>query len=329
MPGKQRAISRRGMLAGLGAGLAAPGVIGARAQDRWPSKPVKVIVPYAPGGASDLMARPWAERLSHELGVPFVVDNRGGASGTIGVEAAARSAPDGTTFLFTPNSAIGIVPQLRKVGYDVLKDLDPVARVGDLVGGFAINLTRGIKTMAEMLDFAKKNPGKLAYGSAGLGTSTQMRLEILKLRAGVDILHVPYRGSADALNDVLSGNVDMMNEIVVLPHAKAGKLTMLAFNNPARHWDFPNVPTMTEAGLPDCDVPIWYSLWAPKGTPKEAIETLNKAIVKLAKTPEMTQRMRDISVTVPTQTPEEMRVFFEADLQANARVIKEAKISLG
>ena len=193
----------------------------------------------------DTVARPWAEKLTQAFGVPFVVDNRGGASGTIGAEAGARATPDGTTFLITPNSALNVVPQLRKVGYDARKDLMPVARVGDIVGGFAIVQSLGIKTMAELVSYAKQNPGKIAFGSAGLGTSTQLRIETLKLRAGIDILHVPYRGSGDALVDLLAGSVQMMNEIVVYPHVKAGKLNLLAINNPT--------PALGISGRPDDD----------------------------------------------------------------------------
>ena len=257
----RRTIGRRSTVAGLGAALALPAIIEARAQGAWTNKPVKLIVPYAPGGAADTLARPWADKLSQAFGMPFVVDNRGGASGTIGAEAGARAAPDGSTFLLTPNSALNVLPQLRKVGYDPRKDLMPVARVGDLVGGFVIVQQLGIKTLAELIAYAKQNPGTVAYGSAGLGTSSQLRIETLKLRAGIDILHVPYRGSADALVDLLANSVQMMNEVVVFPHVKAGKLNLLAISNQTRHWDFPDVPTMTEAGFPDADVPIWLSIW--------------------------------------------------------------------
>jgi len=322
-------IPRRATLLGLGASLAAPAFVPARANSTWPDKPVRIIMPYAPGGAGDSVARPWAERLQHAFGgTPFVVENRGGASGTIGVEAAARAAPDGTTFLITPNSAINVVPQLRKVGYDVRKDLMPVGRVGDVVGGFGIVPSLGLKTMADVVAYAKKNPGKIAYGSAGLGTSTHMRIEMIKLRAGVDILHVPYRGSGDALTDLLSGNVQMMNEIVIYPHVKAGKIDLLAISNPTRHWDFPAIPTLTEAGFPNADVPIWFSCWAPAGTPKEIISIMSKKITEISKTADMTQRLREISFVPVIQTPEEMGAFFDLDLEANAKVIREAKITL-
>jgi len=323
-------MHRRTMMASM-LGLAAPAILGSRtasAQAAWPNKPVKLILPYAPGGATDFIGRPWADKLGQAFGHPFVVDNRGGASGAIGTEAVAKSAPDGYTFLLTPSAPLTVLPHMRKVAYDVRKDLAPVARVGDLVCGFTIRPDLGINTIAELVAYAKKNPGKLAFGSAGPGTSTHMRIEAFKAAAGVDILHVPYRGSADALNDLLAGNVQLMNEINVIPHVKSGKLKLLNVNNPTRHPDFPNVPTLAEAGFPGIDVPVWYSVWAPTGTPAEAIAAFNRRVVEIAPTPDMLARMQTINVVVPLQTPEEMRAFFESDAAANLKLIRDAKITL-
>ena len=294
----------------------------------WPNKPVKLILPYAPGGATDLIGRPWAEKLSQALGQSFVIDNRGGAGGMIGTEAAAKSAADGYTFLLTPNAPLSVLPSLRKVSYDPQKDFAPVARVGDLICGFVIHPAAGAKTFKEMVDYAKKNPGKLNYGSAGLGTATHMRLEMLKYKAGIDIVHVPYRGSADALNDLLPGNVQMMNEINVLPHVKAGKLTLLNINHSTRSPDFPDVPTLTELGLTNADVPIWYSVQAPAGTPKDIVDKLNAKIVEIAATDDMKKRMQEISVIVPLQKPAEMAAFLATDIAANGEVIKAANVKL-
>ncbi len=319
-------IGRRSVL--KAAAMAMPAILPAHAQGAWPNKPVKLIVPYAPGGASDTMARPWADKLTQAFGQPFVIDNRGGAAGTIGAESVVRSTPDGYTFLFSPNSVLTLVPQLRKVGYDPKKDLVPVGRVGDLHCGFVIRPEVGLNSIAEVVAYAKANPGKLAYGSSGLGTSAQMRIEMLRFRAGIDILHVPYRGSADAMNDLLAGNVQMMNEINVLPHVKAGKLKLLCINHALRNPEFPDVPTLTEAGYPNSDVPIWYSIQAPAAVPKEIIGTLNQKIVELAKTDDMIRRLREVSVICPTQTPEEILAFTAVDYASNGTLIREAKISL-
>ena len=322
-------MRRREFLTLAGASVAAgfSTRVSAQAQN-WPDKPVKLILPYAPGGATDLIGRPWAEKLTQAFGQQFVIENRGGAGGMIGTEAASKAAPDGYTFLLTPNATLSVLPNMRKTPYDPVKSFDPVARVGDLVCGFVIHPAVGPKNFAEMIAYAKANPGKLSYGSAGLGTSTQLRLEMLKYRAGIDILHVPYRGSADALNDLLPNTVQMMNEINVLPHVKAGKLILLDINYGERHPDFPDIPTLTECGYPNSDVPIWYSIFAPTGTPQDIIAKLNAKVVEIIATDEMKARMRSINVIVPTQTPEQMARHLVEDLGRNGEIIKAANIKL-
>lgn len=321
-------ILRRTLMTSM---LAAPAILagtGARAQGAWPNKPVKLILPYAPGGATDLIGRPWADKLSQAFGQPFVVDNRGGASGGIGTEAVAKAAGDGYTLLLTPAGPLTVLPHLRKVAYGAPKDLVPVGRVGDIVGGFVIRPDLGINTMAELIAYAKKNPGKLAFGSAGAGSSTHMRIESLKAVAGIDILHVPYRGSADALNDLLAGNIHMMNEINPLPHVKAGKLKLLAISYPTRHPEFPDAPTLTEAGVANADVPIWYAVWAPASTPKEIVTALNAKIREIAASQDMVDRMRGINVIVPQETPEQTLAYFHSDFAANGKLIADKKITL-
>ena len=232
-------IKRRDFL-GMAAGAIAAGWASrATAQAAsWPDKPVRLIVPFAAGGGTDLVARPWADKLTQAFGQQFVVENRGGASGMIGTEAVTKSAPDGYTFLISSNTTPVNLPLLRKTPYDP-KQLEPVARVGDVVGGFVLHPSLGVKTFKEMVDFAKKNPGKIAFGSSGPGTAPHLRMEMLQVKAGIELLHVPYRGGADALTDILSNNVQMMNEQSTLPHVKAGKLLLLNLNNPERHPEFP------------------------------------------------------------------------------------------
>jgi tripartite-type tricarboxylate transporter receptor subunit TctC len=287
-----------------------------------------LILPYAPGGATDLIGRPWADKLSQLMGQQFVIENRGGAGGMIGTEAAAKAPADGYTFLLSPNATLTILPSLRTVPYDALKSFAPVGRVGDLVCGFVIHPALRVKDFQEMVAYAKQHPGKLAFGSAGLGTATRLRIEMLKYRAGIASLHVPYRGSADALNDLLPNTVQMMNEINVLPHVKAGKLILLNINYPTRHPDFPDVPTLTELGYPDADVPIWYLVVAPAGTPKDIVAKFNATLIELAKSEEMIAKMRAINVIVPPQTPEEIRAHLVEDTNRNAQLIKTANIKL-
>jgi tripartite-type tricarboxylate transporter receptor subunit TctC len=321
-------MRRREFLGAAGAALAAGIHSGTARAATWPDRPVKLIVPYAPGGATDLIARPWAEKLTQAFNQQFVVENRGGAGGMIGTEAAAKAAPDGTTFLLTPGATLTVLPNMRQTPYDPFKSFTPVGRVGDLVCGFTIHPAVGPKTFAEFIDYAKKNPGKLSYGSAGLGTSTHLRIETLKFKAGLDILHVPYRGSADALNDLLPNTVQLMNEINVIPHVRAGRLILLNVNYPTRHPDFPDVPTLTEAGVPNADVPIWYSIMAPAGTPPEIVNQFNRTIVDIAKSDDMIARMRSINVVVPLEAPAETSAFMAEDFKRNSEVIKAAKITL-
>ena len=294
----------------------------------WPERPVKLILPYAPGGATDLIGRPWADKLSQAFGQQFVIENRGGASGIIGTEAAAKAAPDGYTFLLTPNAPLTVQPLLRKTPYDPVKSFAPVGRVGDLISGFVIHPAVGVKTFKEMVDYAKANPGKLAYGSAGLGTSSHLRIEMLKVKAGIDILHVPYRGNADALNDLLANNVQMMNEINPMPHVKAGKLILLDISYPERHPDFPGVPTLCEVGYGEAYVPSWYSIWAPAGTPREIIDKLNAKMVEIASTPEMKAQAAGDQRRRPPQTPEEMGRHLVEDTKRVAELIKLHQLKL-
>lgn len=316
-------MKRRYFLAGAGmaaASLAAPGIL--RAQSKWPEKPVRLILPYAPGGATDLIGRPWADKLTQAFGQQFVVENRGGASGTIGTEAASKAAPDGYTFLLTPSAPLTVQPVLRKTPYDPVKSFVPVARVGDLISGFVIHPSVGVKTFEEMLAYARKNPGKLAYGSAGQGTSSHLRLELLKVVTGIDILHVPYRGNADALNDLLAGTIQMMNEINPMPHVRAGKLSLLDISHTERHPDFPNTPTIFELGYGKAYVPSWYAIWAPAGTPRDVVEAVNAKVNEISRTEEMRKRMLGINVALVPQATDDMAKHYAEDRVRVADLIK-------
>jgi tripartite-type tricarboxylate transporter receptor subunit TctC len=323
-------VRRREFLKLSAVGLAG-GIVSTRASAQaaaWPSRPVKLVVPYAPGGASDIIARPWAEALSQELGQQFVVENRGGAGGMIGSEAVMKAAPDGSTFLLTPCAALTILPLMQKTPYDPQKSFTPVGRIGDTISGFVIHPAVGPKNFKEMVDYAKANPGKLGYGSAGNATITHFRLEMLKYRAGIDILHVPYRGSADALNDLLSNNIQMMAEINPLPHVKAGKLILLSINHPKRSPEFPDTPTLAECGYPNSDMISWYAIWAPVGTPPEIIQKFNAAIAKVGSGEEMKKKLQTISAVEVVDKPEDTAKFLSEEIQRNAELIKAANIKL-
>ncbi len=211
----------------------------------WPERTVRLILPYAPGGATDAIGRPWADKLTQAFGQQFVIENRGGAAGMIGAEAAAKSAPDGYTLFLTPNAPLSVLPSLRKTPYDPVKSFEPVGRVGDVINGFVIHPSLGIKTFKEMVEYAKKNPGKLAYGSSGNGTANHLRLEMIKHKLGLDILHVPYRGGADTLNDVLPGTI-AHDERAGVAAAREGRQA-----DPARHQRAGAAPRLPRC--PDAD----------------------------------------------------------------------------
>jgi tripartite-type tricarboxylate transporter receptor subunit TctC len=327
-------MHRRTLVAATGAiGLAvALGVFiptkTARAQ-AWPDRPVKVVVPFAPGGATDQTARVWAEKLTGALGQQVVVENRGGgASGSIGIESVAKSPADGYTLLYTPNASIAIVPSLRKVNFDSVKDFDPIARAGDALVGFTVHPSLGIKTLQDLVDYAKKNPGKLSFGSSGIGMGNHLKLEALKNKFGIDILHVPYRGGADTLNDHLPGVIHLMNEPITLQHAKAGKLILLNIDGALKHPEFPDVPTMKDLDIMDAEIPVWFSLWAPAGTPKEMREKLNKVMAEIADTADMKARMLAVNMIVPKQAPDDMRKYLLDDIARNREVIRKNNIKV-
>ena len=322
-------LRRTLLLAGIG--LVGAGLVtqAAAQSDNWPDKPVKLVVPFAPGGATDQTARVWAEKLSQAFGQQFVVENRGGgASGSIGIESVAKSPADGFTLLYTPNASIAIVPSLRKVGFDPVKDFDPVARAGDPLVGFTVHPSLGIKSLQDLIDYAKKNPGKLTFGSSGVGMGNHLKLEALKNKFGIDILHVPYRGGADTLNDHLPGVVHLMNEPITLSHVKAGKLILLNIDGALKHPDFPGVPTMKELDILDAEIPVWFSVWAPVGTPKEIRNKLNAKMAEIGRTEDMKARLLGVNVIVPEQSPDDMRAYLIKDIERNKEVIRKNNIKV-
>jgi tripartite-type tricarboxylate transporter receptor subunit TctC len=319
------AAAAGGIAIAAGAAVATPAFAQATS---WPDKPVRVIVPYAAGGATDAIARPWCDELSKALGQQFVVENRGGASGMIGTEATAKAAPDGYTLIMSPNAPLTVLPSLKKTAYDPVKDLVPIGRTGDVTNGFVIHPSIGAKTFKEFVAYAKANPGKLMYASSGNGTANHLRLEALKLKLGLDILHVPYRGGADSLNDLLPGNVHMMNEPITLPHVKAGKLHLLVINGPVRNPDFPDVPTLKEEGVEGADVPIWFGFYGPAGLPKPIVDKMNGKMRELLGNAEFKAKLWKVNAIAPLQTPEEMAKSLADDIAANLAIIKAANIKI-
>jgi tripartite-type tricarboxylate transporter receptor subunit TctC len=299
------------------------------AQTDYPTRPVRIIIPYPAGASTDNIARPLAERLSRGLGQQFVVENRGGAGGTLGAELLAKSTPDGYTIMVTPQTPLVVLPNLRKVGYDPAKDFVPIARMTEVITGFAVHPSLGVKTLAEFIALAKRRPGEITFVSAGVGTITHLRGEMLKVMAGIDLLHVPYKGNGEALPDLLAGNVHAMFEAVVFPHVKSGKLVLLAVVDDERHPDFPDTPTIKESGFPDYDMPIWFGAYAPRGTPAPIIDKLHREIARIHDDQAFRERQMSFGMRVyaKAETPEEIAKRIAAQTKVYAEIIKKAGVT--
>jgi tripartite-type tricarboxylate transporter receptor subunit TctC len=309
-----------------GAGLSlSPAVV--RAQAPWPTKPGKIIVPFGAGGGTDNLARYWSEKLGQAFGQQFVIENRGGAGGMIGTEAAAKAEPDGYTLLLSSNSSTVNLPLLRKTPYD-RTSLQPVVRVGDGISGFCVYPGTGLKSIKELVDYVKANPGKMPFGTPGMGTSGHMRMEMLSHRAGIKFLHVPYRGGAEVLNDLLTGTVQIANDPSNNAAIKAGKVRLLCVNHSTRSPDFPDVPTLTESGYPDSDVPLLFSIWAPAGVPALIVEAIHAKVTEIAKLPETAARLLLVGMMPVTSTLAELHAFREAEIKATTDLIKLADIKI-
>jgi tripartite-type tricarboxylate transporter receptor subunit TctC len=302
---------------------------GAAAQD-YPNKPIKIIVPYPGGQASDTIARIVAERLGRSFGQAVIVDNRPGAGGNIGTDTGAKSPPDGYT-LTVATAALPISKSVyRKLPFDPAKDFAPITlmTVTPLVLVTRTNLP--VKDVKELVALAKKEPGKITFASSGLGTSHQLSGELFKTLAGVDMLHVPYKGSPPAHIDLMGGAVDIMfdNIVPVAPQIKQGKLRALAVTTKTRAAALPDVPTMAESGYPNFEATAWFGLLAPAGTPQPIIDKLNKEVVAILKSPDIKEKLAGMGATVVGDTPEEFGRFMADEINKWAPVVKRANIEL-
>lgn len=307
----------------LGAVLAGPAV--AQGAGDWPNKPVRIILNYAPGGSSDNTMRPYTERLTKALGQQFVIEYRGGASGAIGLEATAKSAPDGYTFGLTPMLSLAISPHLRKTPFDPLKDFKPVAIVTVATVLFASHPSVPGKTFQEVAAHIKQNPGKLGFGTAGVGAMLHILLEVLKKDHGIDILHVPYRGAGESLQDFLAGNIQLHGDPNTLPHIVNGKANLLAILDTGRHPDFPNVPVLKEI-YPSIDWTSWFGVFAPQGTPDAIVEKMSAELAKLSTNPEVQAFHRKVALTSAASTPAELGAQLKKDHERFGKIIKDAGI---
>lgn len=299
------------------------------AQD-YPAKPVRLIVPYAPGGGADIWARTLSQKLTESMKQTFIVENRPGANGGIGTDMVAKSTPDGYTLLTTASGPITVNPVLyAKVPYDVQKDLAPVAQC--LVYQYVLVTLAGApyRNLGELIAAAKAKPGGFNYGSTGIGGGNHLAGELFSLRTGAKMNHAPYKGSALALADLLGGQLDFMFDTVItsVPHLKSGKLRAYAVSSPKRAPSLPDVPTLHEAGLKDFDVSQWQGVLAPAGTPRPIIDKLNAEIVKAMHTPEVRERIvTQGGNEIVTGTPEDLAALIRRELQQYAKLIKDARI---
>jgi tripartite-type tricarboxylate transporter receptor subunit TctC len=308
--------------------LIAPG--GAHAQaDKYPTKPVRLVIPFPAGGLSDILARIVATRLADSLGRPVVVDNRAGAGGNLGTELVAKAAPDGYTLLFcSPTFALS--PSLySKLGFDPARDFSPVAQVASATNLVVVNPSLPVNNVKELIEQAKARPGVMNYGSGGVGTSGQLAAELLKLSANIDIVHVPYKGAGLAVNALLGGEIQLMFAPLplALPHVNAGKLRALAVTGITRSRTVPNVPTIAEAAIPGFDVTSWFGVLAPAATPKPVVNRLYADISKALQISEVQERMAGQGAEPSLRAPDDFGKYILSEVKKWGDVIKRAGIT--
>ena len=300
----------------------------ASAQD-FPNKPIKLIVPFPPGGPNDIIARVVGQRMSELIKQPVVIENRGGQGGVLGTDAVAKAAPDGYTIGIVSASSLVINPTMEKVPYDVARDFAPVTLVTTVPEMLVVASNVAAKDMGELVALAKGQPGKLNFASAGVGGLPHLAGELFKLTAGIDIVHVPYRGAAPAINDLLGQQVQMafLDLPVILPHIKAGTLRPIALGAPKRAPTSPEVPTTAEVGMPDLLIENWYGMIAPGGTPANIVSLINRVANEAMSDPQVAQKLADQGLTVAGNTPEQFRDYIGAESQKWAKVIKAAGLA--
>jgi tripartite-type tricarboxylate transporter receptor subunit TctC len=281
----------------------------AAAQD-WPNRPITLVSPYPPGGTNDIVGRLFADRIAAKLGQPIIVENRPGAAGIVGSLAVSRAAPDGYTLLTANNGALVIQPLLSsQAKYDAATSFTPIVRLAVAYQFVGVNADVPAKTMGELIALAKAQPGKLNYGTAGTGSFGHFSAEMLRLQTGVEMLHVPYRGSAAALTDLISGQIQAMFDPLVLSQKDSGRVRVLGVSSPQRLSAYPDVPTMKEAGLPDFDPAGWFGYFGPPGLPKEIAQKIAEAAAQAAKDPEIVQKLEAAGLVAGTMLPGEFAAF--------------------
>lgn len=299
-----------------------------RAED-YPTRPVRVMIPFAPGGPPDVIGRPLLQKLSEALGQPFVFDNRPGASGTLGTDLVAKSPKDGYTLLYTTGSHNTNTLLIRKLPYDARRDFAPISQITLSYGQMmVVHPSLPAKTLKEFIALARAKPGSLHYGSAGVGNITHLHGEMLMVAANLKLAHVPYKGAALAQNDLLGGHIELMFPSLsqIGPLIQSGRVRAIALGGPVRAPMFPDVPTFAELGYPQVDTPGWQAMWAPAGTPRERIARLNAEIVRIIKSTDVRARITEAGLRPIGSTIEEFTAFIERDFAFFEKAIRAAKI---
>ena len=321
---------RRQVLRAGAAGLALLS-LGSHAQSAWPNKPVTVIVPFPAGGGTDAFARPLSAQFAKQAGKPMIIDNRGGAGGTVGASIAAKAAPDGYT-LFMGAVHHTIAPSMYpKLDYDIEKDFLPLALMANVPQVLVVNPKRVESSdLKSFVEFVRKNPGKLNYGSAGAGTSHHLAGELFKQQTKTFITHIPYRGAGPALQDLIAGNVDMMFDGLgsSANHIKGGRIKALMVSGSKRNPAFPDVPCAAEVGLPDYTVTTWYGVWAPKGTPADVQTRIVEELRKAAATDELKAIWASNGAELGSQSPAQFGTFVSGEVKRWAAVVKTSGAKL-
>jgi tripartite-type tricarboxylate transporter receptor subunit TctC len=295
----------------------------------YPNKPLKQVVPFPPGGGVDIVTRIVGAKWSEVLGQPILVENRAGAGGNVGADFAAKAPPDGYTLLTCQVASHGVSPALyNKLPYDHIKDFAPVSLIGKTPNVLVVHPSVPVQTLKEFIDYVKASPGKYNYASPGYGTSPQMTMELFKLTTGIDPVHIPYKGGAPALADVMAGVVTGMfgNLPEQLSAIKAGKTRALAVSTLKRSPQLPDVPTVAESGYPGFEVTVWYGVCAQSAVPKPILAKLSATLLKVLNTPEMKARLAENTIEATPTSPEEFAAFIRAETDKWAKVVKDANL---
>jgi len=320
-------MKRRHLLQAASAAIALPSLT--RAQS-FPSKPIRYIVPVAPGGGNDMIARVVAERWGKLLGQTFVVENLAGGGGVIACQTTARAAPDGYTLMQGYVATHGTTPATRKVNYDAIKDFTPIGMIGATPNVLAVGANVPAKDVKEFIDYAKKNPGKLSYGSAGPGSLTHLTMELFKLESGAFMVHIPYRGIAPAINDLIGGQTQAMfpGLAAALPHLRSGRMRALAVTGKQRSPQLKDVPTMEEVGFKGFDAMQWYGSVGPANMPADVVKRLNETQVAVLQAPDLAEKLAAEAVEPWPMSPEQFGQYIRADIERWTKLARQRNIQL-